>query len=235
MLAVYKKELKSYLQSPMAYVLTGLFILICSLISTYMMNYNSHKFNEIINYMEYILTFLVPILTMGMISEEMKNETDIILLTSPVSVTGTILGKYLSLLTVFGTMVLLTGIQPLIMSFHGDLESSVIFSSYMGFVLFGASLISLGMFISSLTKNQIIAGVITFIISFGMTMVYIISMLFNTGWVKEFLKRISVHDRLNNFNAGILSVDDFTFYITFIILFVFLTIRVVEKRRWSQG
>lgn len=164
MKAIYKKELKSYFTSMMGYVFVA-FVLV--VVGIYFAAYNLNAY-PLIGYSLYNVTFLflilVPILTMRSLSEEQRNKTDQLLYTSPVSLLGIVLGKYLALVSVFGIPVLIICLYPQILRQYGNVDMAMSYLAIFGFFLLGCSYIAVGLFISSITESQIIAAVISFIV-----------------------------------------------------------------------
>ena len=161
MLAVFRRELRAYFVSPIGFVFVGFFILIAGVffaISNLLSG--NPSFTGVLSSLTFIFLFLVPILTMRLISEETRQKTDQLLITSPLSITGIVLGKYLAAVGVFVITLLITVLFPVIMSFFALLGLGwwEILGGYIGFLLMGCAFISIGLFFSSLTDNQLIAA-----------------------------------------------------------------------------
>ncbi|MDQ2086702.1 ABC transporter permease [Herbivorax sp. ANBcel31] len=235
MLSIYKKELRSYFYSPMAYVLIGTYILIFSLFFRGVLSgRGTFIFGSYLYQYSFLLAFILPILTMKAFAEERKNGTEVLLMTSPVSVVGIVLGKYLAALTVFLAMVTLTFIYPILTAVYGNLNVMPMISCYIGFTLMGAFFVAFGIFTSSLTKSQIISAVIgvgTLLLIWFMNE---LSYMFQ-GYFLGFINWISFFFRFREFVQGIFSSRDLIFFSSLIGLFLLLTMIVTEKRRWSQG
>ena len=234
MWAVYKKELNSYFHSPVAYVLIGLFVLLTAIFFYPYVLSLFGDFTPVLSTMGFILLFIVPILTMRILAEDRKNGTEVLLLTSPTSLTKIVVGKFLAAYTVFGIMTAVTFVFPIILPFYGGPISPQLIGAYVGFLLLGASFISFGVFSSSLTENQIIAAVIGFV---GLMIMLLADTLAPAvgGFLGKVLGWISLMTRYNDFYNGILGLGPIVYYLTFTGVFIFLTIRVIERRRWSQG
>lgn len=234
MLAVYKRELKIYFYSPMAYVVIGLFIFLSSMFFSNLLYEGNTDYNGILNSMGFIAVFLVPVLTMRSIAEDRKNGIEILFITSPQSTSNIVLGKFFALLTVFGVAILLTVIYPVILFVYGNPFITQIIGGYIGFILIIATFISIGLFASALTENQIIAAVFAFVMLMSMWVTDTVAN-YASGIVKVFLNWFSLISRFREFNIGILNLSNVIYYLSFIIVFVFLTINIIEKRRWKQG
>lgn len=287
MLSILGKELRSYFYSATGYVFMGIFLLICGI---FFANYNllaaSSAYSNVLSSIIFLFLILVPILTMKLLAEERNQKTDQLLLTSPLSVGEIVIGKYLASVVLFFITLAVTFLYPLILSQFGTLPTGEIVTAYIGFALMGASFIAVGLFVSSLTENQVIAAVSSFgillliwildwiqkglptgrnsgivfaailvlalasliymatrniivtaaeIIIGAVTMLIIFlknSTLYE-GFLPKFFEWFSLIKRFDNFSIGILDVSSIIFYLTFSIAFVYLTILMMEKRRWS--
>ena len=164
MKAVYLKEMRSYFRNPLGYVFIGMMLMIMGFYySFYTIYYQYADYYHVLNASSSLILFVIPILTMRILSEEKKNRTDQILLTSPIKTASIVLGKYLAAVTVFGIVILISFLQPLVtfVVFKGTMQNSMLFGGYIAFLLLGMAFIAMGMFISSLTENQLISAVVT--------------------------------------------------------------------------
>lgn len=180
MTAVYKKELKGYLTSMIGYlfiffilVLTGIYFSAYQLAAAY------PRFEYTLSALTFVFIIGVPILTMRVLAEERKQKTDQLLLTSPVSVTSIVIGKYLALATVFGIPVLIMCTYPLIMSGFGEVSMASAYTGISGFFLLGCANLAIGVFLSALTESQVIAAILTFVFLFAFYMMNGISSFFS--------------------------------------------------------
>jgi len=235
MFAIMKRDFRSYFNSPIAYVMIGLFMFIVSFFfNDYLAYGSSDIMSGVISNMSFILLFFVPIMTMRSMAEDKKNGTEVLLLTSPVRVTEIVIGKYLALMGVFLIMTLFTLIFPLILIIFGSPDLALIFSSYLGFILYGAVFVSVGLFASSLTENQIVAAVIGFVSMFTLYAIKFLAGFF-TGFLYDVFTWLSLNARYNDFMTGIIDLTSIVFMLSFVAVFIFLTVRVTERKRWSQG
>ena len=234
MIAVLKKELSLYLHTTLGVIFVSIFMIFASY---YFLFYNilsnSSDLGMLFQTMLMTLVFLVPVLTMRLLSEEKKTKSDQILLTSPVSVTSIIIGKYLSAVIVFLISVFMSLIFAYIVFVNGNPEPGVIFTVYIGFIIIGAVFIAIGLFISALTESQVIAAIFTFGILLFIQIADSLRGSISNQAVVNFLKWSSLTERYKSFCMGILDISDILYLISIAVLFVFLTIRVIEKRRWS--
>lgn len=235
MAAIFWKEVKSYFYSPMAYILIGLFMLLTS-VFFYLGNLASQSadFNGTLSTMGFLLLFITPVLTMRILAEDRKNGTEVLLITSPADITSIVFGKFLAAYFVFLVMTAISFIYPLILIAFGGVVSVQLVGGYIGFLLLGAAFISVGVFASSLTESQVVAVIISFVMLLIMWLADSISGSVG-GFISKICSWISLLSRYTDFNNGILSLTPVIYYLSFVAVFIFLTIRVIEKRRWSQG
>lgn len=227
MFAIMKKEFKSYLLSPIGYIFIGLFLLMFSIffVST-IFNYSVVNFEYLFYNGATILTFVVPVLTMRMFSEERKNGTEQLLLTSPRSITSVVLGKFFAAALIMLITEAFTLIYFAILEYFGEPSLVVALTTLGGFFLLSLAYISFGMFASSITENQIIACVLT--IGVFIAMWFLPSVSTTLGSVLESFSLIYMFDK---FPSGIISISEVITFVTFTILFVLLTIIVLQRRK----
>ena len=164
MKAILLKELRTYFKNPLGYVFIGMMLAILGFYYTmYAMYYQYADYYHILNAGSSLILFVVPVLTMRIMSEETKNKTDQLLLTAPIKTSGIVLGKFLAAAIIYGIVLLISTLQPLVtvFIFNGEMSVGMTLGGYTGFLLLGLAFIAIGMFISSLTENQLIAAVIT--------------------------------------------------------------------------
>lgn len=234
MLAIMKRDFKSYFNSPIAYVLIGLFMLLLGLFFNSLIGYGSDIMGNFVTNMSSLLLFIIPILTMRSMAEDKKNGTEVLLLTAPVRVTEIVMGKFLAAFNVFLVMTGVTLIFPLITIVTGKPDVLLIISSYLGYILMGAIFISLGVFASSLTENQIVASIISLVSIFLIQNIGYLASFFS-GFVNKAILWLSITDRYGDFSKGIIDLTSIVFMICYAAVFLILTVRVIEHKRWSQG
>lgn len=163
MLAVYKKELRSYLTSMVGYVFIAFILLILGIYFTaYNLQYGSPDFGVTLSSVTFLFLIITPVLTMRILAEEKKNRTDQLLLTAPIAVWKVVLGKYLSMITIYLIPVAVGNLYPLIMGKYGAVSYPMAYTAVLGFFFLGCAQIAVGLFLSSVTESQIIAAVLTF-------------------------------------------------------------------------
>jgi ABC-2 type transport system permease protein len=258
-LAIYRRELSSYFVSPIAYIVIGFFlvatgyffsnILEILIQRSFMAQMQGGQFGApppmdvpmlvIRNFAGVVTTimlFLVPMLTMGVYAEERKRGTMEMLMTSPITEFQIVIGKFLASLTLLAVMIAPTLIYHFVMSRYSDpaMPWKILWSGYLGIFLLGAVLLALGSFISSLTENQIIAGVVTFVV-FLMLWVLDMGVRDSTTTFGEILKYLSILQHYDTFAQGVIDTSSLVFYLSATVLGLFLTLRNLDSMRWRRA
>ncbi len=252
-LAIWQREMKAYFVSPIAYVVLTVFLflsgfffygILTAVVQNTMMQAQMGQGAQPIDVpgivsrsffgtMSVVLLFMIPMLTMGLFAEEKKRGTIELLLTTPVGNFQAMMGKYLASLSFLLVMFLSSGITISALFIYGQPEWKPILGSYLGLILYGAALLAVGLFISTLTENQIVAVVITF----GVILVLwlIESMAVGAqGAAKDVLSYLSVIGHLDDFIKGVIDTSHVIFYLTFTFVGLFLTYRSLESMRWKS-
>lgn len=234
MLAIFKKEFLGYFYSPIGYIFVGVFLLLSSIFYTLIVLFGqTANMNYVFSNTNIIMLFLIPILTMKLISEEKNKKTDQLLLTAPVHVSEIVLGKFFAALSVFGATLVLSLIYPAIMFMYAKPAIGEIAGAYIGVALLWVAFISIGLFVSSFTESQIIAA----IFSFGSLLVlYVwdaIVSLIQQPTIAKAAGWFSLTKRYSNMQLGLLSAEDVVFYLSIIVIFIILTISNIEKQRYK--
>ncbi len=233
MKAIFKRELMAYFTSPVGYVFIGVFAFISGFyFNDYVLVGGSGDISIPMYSSLLILVLLVPVLTMRLIAEERANKTDQLLLSAPVSVWGVVLGKLMAAMCVFAGAMATSFPYVVIIAIHGSPVWGKILASYLGFLLLGLCFVSIGIFFSSVTESQIIALVITLGVLLAS---FLASILPSTGidMLNQVIRLVAVTERFVDFRNGILMAENIIYYLSISALFVFLTVRNIEKRRWS--
>lgn len=288
MRAIFAKEFKAYFKSPLGYAYMAFMLVIFGFyFFAVCLNGQSPNYAYVLSNITSLIVFAMPILTMRLMAEETKNKTDQLLLTSPVKTYQIVLGKYLAAVALFAITLLLTVPQPLtIVGLGGELPVEQVLGAYIGFFLMGCVLIGMGIFISSLTDNQLVACIATiavFLLMFltdgigsilpadrifaavccivvlavivfliyrairdiylsgiigilglaAVIVLYFVKPAVYDGLVANVLDWLSILSRYYDFYSGIFDFSHIVYYLTMTAFFVFLTVQMVEKRRWS--
>ena len=235
MFAIYMRELKSYFLTAIGYVYCGMFLVVSGLAFAQctLLKQSTDSIGEYFVWMIIIFAVLIPLLTMKLIAEDRKTRTDQILLTSPVSVTGIVMGKYLAALTVYAATFLVNSFNFVLLAKYGDPNAISILTNILGVFLLGAAFIAIGIFLSSLTENQLIAAVSAMGVNAAMLLVSLLADKISGTALRTVVKWFSVLDRFAPFTHQMLDVSAIVYYLSLAAAFLFLTTRVIEKRRWS--
>ena len=234
MFAIFKRELYSYFTSPVGYVVAAAFMAFNGIFFYVQCLYTGQSnMYSVFQSMFFIVLFLIPLLTMRSFSEDRKNKTDQALLTSPVGILSIVFAKFLSALVMLLLCLVAYLIDGIILSYVSAPDWSVIIGNVFAMLLMGSAFISIGIFISSLTESVIIAAVFSFAANVLISMIDTISSTIPWNWLKEFLGTFSFQSRYGNFALGLISLSDVVFFISISVLMLFLTDRVIDRRRWA--
>ncbi len=234
MIAIFKREFSSYFASPVGYVVLAVFLFFSGMFFYVQSLYaGTSDMSGTFGNMFFILLFLIPLLTMRLLSEERRQKTDQALLTAPVSLFSITVGKFLSALAVYGICVSVFILQAIVISFAASPDWSVIIGNILGLLLLGAALISIGLFISSLTESMVIAAVAAFAVNIVLLLIDVFKTMLSWDWVQNILEFINFNSKYTNMTLGVFSLFDTIFFLSITALFLFLTVKMLEKRRWS--
>ena len=251
-LAIWQREIKSYFVSPIAYVVLTIFLILTGLFFfgnlTELVQYTmtqaqmgqsmqpidvpGYVMQSLLKTTSVILLFVIPMLTMGLFSEEKKRGTIELLLTTPVGNFQAMIGKYLASLTFLLILFLSSWITISPLFIYSNPDWKPILCGYLGIFLYGAALLAVGLFISTLTENQIVAVIITF----GVTLaLWLIPAFFPSteGVSKNVINYLSVINHLDDFIKGVIDTSHVIYYLTFAFVGLFLAYRSLESMRWK--
>ncbi|MBI1734048.1 MAG: ABC transporter permease subunit [Candidatus Rokubacteria bacterium] len=249
---IFKKEMRLYFTSPIAWVIGSIFLLISGYFFYTMfayfsmasmqsamnpamardLNVTDSVLRPLLTNMTVILLLLMPMVTMRLFAEERRSGTIELLLTYPVRDGAVLLGKFLAALALYGLMLVGTLVYPAIMVYFAGVDWGPLLTGYLGLVLLGATFLAVGLFASSLTENQIVASIVTF----GTLLLFWV-----IGWSADYvggtwgsvLRHLSLIEHFDSFAKGVLDTKDIIYYVNFIVLALFLSLRSLEARRWG--
>ncbi|MBR2879388.1 MAG: ABC-2 transporter permease [Oscillospiraceae bacterium] len=234
MTAVFKREVRAYFQSPLGYVFIAvMYFFTAYYFFTYNLYNNTTDMSALFNQLFSVVLFLVPILTMRLMSEDKRARTDQLLLTAPVSRIGIVLGKYFSALCVYLVAISASLLMAVVLSVYGTPDWPVIIGNIIGLILLGAALIAICMFLSSITESQVIAAVSGFAVSLFLVLVDALIYVVSGELFQKIFSYMSFNGRYNGFTIGIIDFSNVLFFLSIAAMFVLLTAAVLEKRRWS--
>lgn len=236
MIAIYKKELKSYFYSFIGFLFIAVIICLLGLhTSVYNLYYASPYISSVLAGIVLLFFISIPILTMRILAEEKKQKTDQLILTAPITVKDIVVGKFFALSTIFAIPTAVICLLPIILSRFGEVPMGENYLSILGFFLYGETCIAIGIFISSLTESQVIAAVLSFAILFvGYLMSSICNLISATGnWITRFLRCFDLYTPFFNLTQGTLNLESVAYYLSIILLMLFLTVQSIQKRRYT--
>lgn len=234
MAAVLKRELGSYFRSPIGYTIIAIFYFFANIFfNMYCLSYNSSNMSSVFSNMFLIVLFIIPIITMKTFSEDKKLGTDKLLLTSPVSAGKVVFGKYLSAMIVYVMCLFIFIVQAIILDFFTTPQWSVILCTVLGLVLMDSAIISIGLFISSLTESQVIACVGTLGVGFFLYIMDVLAKLTNNVAVSFVVSVFTFIQRFSNFTLGILNPADVLYFLSVTCLFLWFTVKSFGKHSKS--
>ncbi len=227
-----KKELRSFFDSPIAYIVITIFLLISGwFFFSNLFLVNQASLRNLFNTIPFIFMFFIPAVTMRLICEEKRSGTIEILLTLPVKDYEIILGKFLAGLILIFVAVILTLVYTFTLFGLGNLDSGSVVAGYIGLIFLGATYLSIGVFTSSLTQNQIVAFITSFVIIFALYMLDKV-LVFVPGFLASFFEYLSVDYHFSNISRGVIDSRDVIYYLSLIFFFLFLAVRALESRKW---
>ncbi|MDQ5983341.1 MAG: hypothetical protein RUMPE_00350 [Eubacteriales bacterium SKADARSKE-1] len=234
MSAIIKREISAYFSSAVGYVIMAIFFTFggfyfyeTSLVS------NSANLSYTFSNLFIITIFLVPILTMRLFSEEKKQKTDQALFTSPISLFSVTASKFLSAVLMFLICMSITFFYAIAISFFTVPNWGTILGNFLGLFLLGSALISIGLFLSSITENQIVAAISGFGVGIFILLFETIAKVIPIEFISNIFSSLSFMSHYNNFTMGVINLVDIVFFISVCLIFNFLTLRVFEKKRWA--
>lgn len=236
MLAIFKRELRAYFTGVVGYVFLVIFLAMAGVVFCYTTLFSMSA--DVTSYFVGMLLFsaiILPILTMKSFSEERKLKTEQLLLTAPVSVTGMVMGKFLAAYVMFAGALVFSSLYFLILIPYAiTFRLAMLLGNVLALLLVGAVFVAIGLFVSSLTENQLSAAVGTIAIILGFLGVGILSSLIPTEYsIRYILDSISVFGRFSSFTSGYFDISAMIFYLSLATLFIYLTVRIYDRRRYN--
>ena len=237
MRAIFLRDFRAYFTSPLGYVYISACLFVMNLVFL-LHNVNARSSDLSFTYwiMLVVLMFTTPLLTMRLFSEEYKQKTDQLLLTAPVKVFQIVMGKFWAALSVFGCVLGFTLVWPILIALHGTPNMAGVVGNIVALLFVASAFLSIGLFMSSLTENQLISALSTMGLLLALFLLDMYAVGLKTGWlywVGQAVRQISLYQRFDIFTRGIFSLSDIVFYLSVCAFFLFLTARMLEKKRWA--
>jgi ABC-2 type transport system permease protein len=229
------RELGAYFLSPIAYAVNAVFLFACGMafgLGTFFNGGEASLRSMFEFWIVLILVFVLPMLTMRLVSDELRTGTIETLMTVPVTETDIVLGKFLGAFAFFLILLVAILLYPLLLSMYGSIDLKLLLCHYIGLVLLGALYIAVGLFFSACTKHQVIAVLISFALLALMTFASHALAQLVEGWPRVILQQISVRTHFSEFVRGMLDLNHVVFFLTTTGFFLFLTVKRLEMRRW---
>ncbi|MDR1754835.1 MAG: ABC transporter permease [Eubacterium sp.] len=234
MKSILKREFKSYFISPLGYVFIAISFFASGIFFfDYSLSRGSTDISGVYQSMYVIIMIMIPILSMRLMADDKKHKTDQLLLTSPINLFGLVFGKFLAAYFVFMIATAIIPIYAVATSFYGEVSWKIVFGYHTGFALTGGVYVALGILISSLTENQMIAAIVGIILNIVIFLMNYIVVVVPIELVKEIIRALSIFDRFSEFTLGIFSLSGIMFFLSLIFVFLFITVRILERRRWA--
>ena len=234
MLAIFKRELKAYFTSPLGYVFLAIFYAFSGIFFwIFSLEMGTTDLSTAFLLMFIVLMVFVPLLTMRLLSEDKKQKTDQLTLTAPISLFGIVMGKFLAAYAIFAAGVAVMPVYGFVMSSFAKVSWLPIWGNTLGLLLLGGIFVSGGLFVSALTENQMIAAIGGFFINLMVLLLDTLIGMIPSGIVKTVLGSISIYSRYAEITNGIFSLSSVIFFLSVTFIFLFLTVRVLEKKRWA--
>jgi len=228
---VARREWRVAFQSPLAYVLLGLWMLLAGFFFvSLILHSQSTDLGPLGQNLIILLLFIAPLLTMRLLAEERKTGSEELVLTAPLSPAQWVVGKYIGAVLVWTVFAGVSLLLPLVTSRLGTVDWGVVGASWLGLWLFGAATLAMGVFASSLTDNQVVAAMVGFAL---VLLFYATTWIPTSGWVSTLLAYISLPGQLNDFTLGVIGVPHLLYFLSLIGGFLFISVRSVDLRRWT--
>ena len=235
MLAIFKREMRGYFTGAIGYAFLVIFLAVAGI--TFSLTTLFSMSADVSSYFTVMLLFsaiILPILTMKSFSEEKKTKTEQLLLTSPISIPSMVLGKFLASYVMFAGSLIFTMLYFLLLLPYAPLKVAILLGNVLALLLVGAVFVAIGLFVSSLTENQLAAAVGTIAILLGFLGIGLLSSILPTDYAIRFvLDALSIFTRFGTFTAGYFDIASLVYYVSVAGIFIYLTIRIYDRRRYN--
>ena len=233
--AIFRRELKAYFTSPIAYIFIAVFYIYTStFFASYNLYYGTTDMSTSFTTAFTIIMILLPLLTMRLFTEEKRQRTDQCLLTAPINLFSIVMGKFFAAVCVFLCAMAIYVLYVItLVALAGSVAWATIIGNFVALLLLGASFISIGIFVSAMTESQVVAAIVSFIIIMLFYMIDIFAGNVQVEWLRTVMSSVGFYTRYYEFSTGIFSVPSLVFFLSAIFIFNFLTVRALEKRRWA--
>ncbi len=232
--AIYRREMGAFFTSGLAYVFLSVFTLLSGIFFFFgVIGSATSNMSSMFSNMFMIVLFLIPILTMKLMSEEKKNRTDQGLLTAPIGLWSIVLGKYFAALTLFIIAESVVFIYAIFIAVYGEVQWASLLGNYFAMLFLGAAFIAVGIFVSSLTENQMASAVASMLALFVLYLFDSLAANIENEHIQKAMLSLSFYSRYIEFTQGVFNLSSVVFFISAAFIFNFFTVRVLDKRRWG--
>lgn len=233
MSAIFKREFKAYFTTPIGFIVLAAYYLFLGIYFSLIYMAGSPDMPSLLIAMSVVVTFTVPILTMRLMSEDRRQKVDQVLLTSPVKLWSIVFGKFCAALCVFALGFAPTVIFEIIVASYVSVNILSFIYAFLGMLLLGSALISIGMLISSLTESSVVAAILTLVINILVLYMSSIASMINISWISAIAKKAAFISAVESFSKSVFSIPDIVYFLSITAAFLFLCVRSLEKRRWA--
>ena len=233
MTAIFKREFKSYFSTPIGYIVLSAFYFFLGLNFWDIYKYGAPQVEYVISQMLTVAVFLMPILTMRLMSEDRRQKVDQALFTAPVKLTSIVLGKFFAAFAVYAIAFIPTIIFEIIIMTYVSVNIFTYLYALIGILLLGSSLIAIGMFISCLTESPVISAILSLVINLLTLYMTSFSQIISVEWISTVFEKMAFINMFSNFSNEYFSLPDVFYFLSITVAFIFLCVRVLEKRRWA--
>lgn len=233
MLAIFKREFKSYFSTPIGYIVLAAFYFFLGVNFWDIFSFGAPQVEYVISQMLTVTVFLMPILTMRLMSEDRRQKVDQALFTAPVKLTSIVFGKFLAAFSVFALGFAPTIIFEIIIMAYVNVNILTYLYALFGILLLGSALVAIGMFISCLTESSVISAILTLVINLLTLYMTSFAQIISVEWISTVLSKMAFINMYSNFGQEYFSLPDVFYFLSITAAFLFLCVRALEKRRWA--
>ncbi len=233
MSAIFKREFKSYFFTPIGYIVLAAFYFFTGLFFSLIYSYGAPQVEMVVSEMLTVTIFIMPVLTMRLMSEDRRQKVDQALLTAPVSLTAIVLGKFFAALSVFALGFVPTIIFEIIVMTYVSVNVLTYLYALLGILLLGSTLISIGMLISSLTESSVVSAILTLVVNILVLYMANFAEMVKISWIAKIFEKLAFVNVFSGFSENMFSIPDIIYFLSITVAMLFLCVRALEKRRWA--
>lgn len=233
MFAIFKRELKAYFSTPIGYIVLAAFYFFTGMYFSYLFINGVPQVEMVLTNMLVVVMFIVPVITMRLMSEDRRQKVDQALFTAPVKLTSIVLGKFFAALALFAIGFLPTVIFEIIVMSYVSVNILMYLYALLGILLLGGALIAIGMFVSCLTESSVVSAIISLFINILALYMSSLASMVNVEWISNVLEKLAFINVFESFGENLFSLPDIFYFLSITFAFLFLCVRALDKRRWA--